>query len=586
MGATEIFSMIVGLVGGLAFFLYGMTVMSNGLEKMAGGKLERALNTLTSSTTRGILLGAGITIAIQSSSAFTVMLVGLVNSGVMQFSQTVSAIMGSNIGTTLTAWLLSLAGIDDSSGNIFLSMLKPANFSAILALIGVVMIMMSKSSKKKDIGSILVGFAVLMFGMSLMGDAMEPLSESESFAQVLVMFNNPVIGVVVGALFTGIIQSSAASVAILQSLALTGNITFGMAIPIIMGQNIGTCVTSLISSIGVTKNAKRVAAIHISFNIIGTVVILAIYSIVDYLITLAFLDTAIDAFGIAVVHSIFNITTTLMLLPFGKLLIKLAEVVVKGEDKTVVAPLIDERLLNTPSFAIPECNSVTVDMAKHSVKVIKDALSLLNNFDSKVIESICEIETVIDEYEDQLGAYLVKLSSKDLTDADSRQISKLLRAIGDFERIGDHAINIVDTIIEMKEKKISFSEQANHEIAILKFALDEIIDITFRAFSENNIVAAADVEPLEERIDDLILDIKTKHINRLQNGACTIELGFVLSDLLTNFERVSDHCSNIAVTLIDVSGEKGIHKYLDEVKSGINTAFSEKYEMYKNKYSV
>ena len=586
MGINEIFSMVVALVGGLAFFLYGMTVMSNGLEKMAGGKLERALDTLTSSTARGVMLGAGITIAIQSSSAFTVMLVGLVNSGVMQFSQTVSAIMGSNIGTTLTAWLLSLAGIDDSSGNIFLSMLKPANFSAILALIGVIMIMMSKNSKKKDIGSILVGFAVLMFGMSLMGDAMEPLSESEAFAQVLVMFNNPVIGVIVGALFTGIIQSSAASVAILQSLASTGSITFAMAIPIIMGQNIGTCVTSLISSIGVTKNAKRVAVIHISFNIIGTVVILAVYSIVDYLVTLAFLDTAIDELGIAIVHSIFNVTTTLLLLPFGKLLIKLAEFVVKGDDKTVEAPLIDERLLNTPSFAIPECNDVTVDMANLSVKTIKGALSLVNNFDKKTVDFVYETESMIDKYEDRLGAYLVKLSSKDLTDADSRQISKLLRAIGDFERIGDHAVNIVDTIIEMKEKKISFSEQANHEIDILKFALDEIIDITYRAFSENNLLAASDVEPLEERIDDLILDIKTKHIDRLQNGACTIELGFVLSDLLTNFERVSDHCSNIAVTLIDISGEKGVHKYLDEVKSGINTAFSEKYEMYKNKYSI
>lgn len=586
MDVNAIFSMIVGLVGGLAFFLYGMTVMSNGLEKMAGGKLERALNTLTSSTTRGILLGAGITIAIQSSSAFTVMLVGLVNSGVMQFSQTVSAIMGSNIGTTLTAWLLSLAGIDDTSGNIFLSMLKPSNFSAILALIGVVMIMMSKSPKKRDIGSILVGFAVLMFGMSLMGDAMEPLSESESFAQVLVMFNNPVIGVVVGALFTGIIQSSAASVAILQSLALTGNITFAMAIPIIMGQNIGTCVTSLISSIGVTKNAKRVAVIHISFNIIGTFLILVAYSLVDYLVSLAFLDTAIDAFGIAVVHSIFNVTTTLLLLPFGKLLIKLAEVVVKGDDKAVEAPLIDERLLHTPSFAIPECNNVTVEMAKLSVKTIKDAISLVNKFDKKTADSVYELESDIDKYEDQLGSYLVKLSSKDLTYSDSRQISKLLRAIGDFERIGDHAVNIVDTLTEMKEKKISFSEQANQEIGILKFALDEIIDITYRAFSENNVLAAADVEPLEERIDDLILDIKTKHIDRLQNGACTIELGFVLSDLLTNFERVSDHCSNIAVTLIDISGEKGVHKYLDEVKSGINTAFSEKYEMYKNKYSI
>lgn len=587
MNANEIFSMIVTLMGGLAFFLYGMNVMSGGLEKMTGGKLEKALNTLTSSTPKGILLGMGITIAIQSSSALTVMLVGLVNSGVMQFSQTVSVIMGSNIGTTLTAWLLSLAGIDDSGGNIFISLLKPTNFSPILALVGIVMIMTSKRSKRKDLGGILVGFAILMFGMSLMGDAMEPLSESESFASILTMFNNPIIGVLVGTAFTGIIQSSAASVAILQSLSMTGNVTFGMAIPIIMGQNIGTCVTSLISSIGVSKNAKRVAAIHISFNVIGTVTILLAYSIVDAIVSLAFIDQPIDAFGIAVVHSVFNVVTTLMLLPFRKLLIKLAEKIVKGDDKrAAMAPIIDERLLNTPSFAISECNSVTVDMAKYSVKAIRDALSLFNNYNQKTLDSVYETESIIDKYEDHLGTYLVKLSSEDLSNADSCQISKLLHAIGDFERIGDHAVNIADAVVEMNDKKISFSEEANREISILKFALDEIIDITYRAFSENNLRTAADVEPLEERIDDLILAIRTNHINRLKHGACTIELGFILSDLLTNFERVSDHCSNLAATMIEVSGDVGIHEYLGEVKSGRNELFAEKYEMYKNKYSI
>ena len=581
----DIFSMVITLVGGLAFFLYGMTVMSGGLEKMTGGKLEKALNKLTSNPINGILLGMGITIAIQSSSALTVMLVGLVNSGVMQFSQTVSVIMGSNIGTTLTAWLLSLIGLEDG-GNIFIRLLKPTNFSPILAFIGILMIMTSKRSARKDMGSILVGFAVLMFGMTLMSDAMEPLSESEQFASILTMFNNPILGILVGAVFTGIIQSSAASVAILQSISMTGGITYGMAIPIIMGQNIGTCVTSLISSIGVSKNAKRVAVLHISFNIIGTVVILIIYSIVDAIVNLAILDTSIDAFGIAIVHSIFNVTTTLILLPFRKLLIKLAEKVVRGDDIKRNVPIIDERLLKTPSFAISECNSTTADMAKHAVKGIRSAISLMNNFDSKLVKEIYENEEMIDKYEDQLGTYLVKLSAEDLSVMDSRQIAKLLHTIGDFERIGDHAVNITDAVIEMRDKKISFSEEAIDDIKILRFAIDEIVDLTFRAFTENNLSVAADIEPLEERIDDLILDIKTRHISRLQAGACTIELGFILSDFLTNFERISDHCSNIAVAIIEVSGDVGIHQYLGDVKSGKNEHFIEKYEMYKNKYSL
>ncbi len=581
----DIFSMVITLVGGLAFFLYGMTVMSGGLEKMTGGKLEKALNKLTSNPINGILLGMGITIAIQSSSALTVMLVGLVNSGVMQFSQTVSVIMGSNIGTTLTAWLLSLIGLEDG-GNIFIRLLKPTNFSPILAFIGILMIMTSKRSARKDMGSILVGFAVLMFGMTLMSDAMEPLSESEQFASILTMFNNPILGILVGAVFTGIIQSSAASVAILQSISMTGGITYGMAIPIIMGQNIGTCVTSLISSIGVSKNAKRVAVLHISFNIIGTVVILIIYSIVDAIVNLAILDTSIDAFGIAIVHSIFNVTTTLILLPFRKLLIKLAEKVVRGDDIKRNVPIIDERLLKTPSFAISECNSTTADMAKHAVKGIRSAISLMNNFDSKLVKEIYENEEMIDKYEDQLGTYLVKLSAEDLSVTDSRQIAKLLHTIGDFERIGDHAVNITDAVIEMRDKKISFSEEAIDDIKILRFAIDEIVDLTFRAFTENNLSVAADIEPLEERIDDLILDIKTRHISRLQAGACTIELGFILSDFLTNFERISDHCSNIAVAIIEVSGDVGIHQYLGDVKSGKNEHFIEKYEMYKNKYSL
>lgn len=581
----DIFYMVVTLIGGLAFFLYGMNVMSSGLEKMTGGKLEKALNKLTSNPVNGILLGMGITIAIQSSSALTVMLVGLVNSGVMQFSQTVSVIMGSNIGTTLTAWLLSLIGLEDG-GNIFIRLLKPTNFSPILAFVGILMIMTSKRSNRKDMGAILVGFAVLMFGMTLMGDAMEPLSESEQFASILTMFNNPILGILVGTVFTGIIQSSAASVAILQSLSMTGGITYGMAVPIIMGQNIGTCVTSLISSIGVSKNAKRVAVLHISFNIIGTAVILIIYSIVDAIVDLAILDTSIDAFGIAVVHSIFNVSTTLMLLPFRKLLIKLAEKIVKGDDTKRTAPIIDERLLKTPSFAISECNSTTAAMAKYSVRGIKDAVSLISGYDPKLVTEIYENEEMIDKYEDQLGTYLVKLSAEDLSVTDSRQIAKLLHTIGDFERIGDHAVNITDVMTEMKDKKISFSDEAMDDIKILRFAVDEIVDLTYRAFTANDLATAADIEPLEERIDDLILEIKTRHISRLQAGACTIELGFILSDLLNNLERVSDHCSNIAVALIEVSGDMGIHQYLGDVKSGKNAHFIEKYDMYKKKYSL
>ncbi len=581
----DIFSMVISLMGGLAFFLYGMNVMSSGLEKMTGGKLEKALNSLTSNPVKGILLGMGITIAIQSSSALTVMLVGLVNSGVMQFSQTVSVIMGSNIGTTLTAWFLALVGLDDG-GNIFIRLLKPTNFSPILALIGILMIMTSKRSRRKDLGAILVGFAILMFGMSLMSDAMAPLSESEKFASILTMFNNPILGVLVGAVFTGIIQSSAASVAILQSLSLTGGMTYGMAIPIIMGQNIGTCVTSLISSIGVSKNAKRVAVLHISFNIIGTFTILVIYSIVDAVIEIALLDTAIDAFGIAVFHSIFNVVTTVMLLPFRNALIKLSEKIVKGDDQEKSLPIIDERLLNTPSFAISECNNATASMAAFSVKGIKDAVSLLGNFNQKVIDDIYENELKIDKYEDQLGTYLVKLSSKDLSVTDSCQIAKLLHTIGDFERIGDHAVNITDTMIEMHEKKISFSDEANNDIKILKFALDEIVELTYRSFTENNLLLATDIEPLEECIDDLILEIKTRHVSRLQNGECTIELGFILSDLLTNFERVSDHCSNIGVAIIEVAGDVGVHEYLGGVKSGRNESFASKYDMYKKKYSL
>lgn len=574
------------LLGGLAFFLYGMTVMSNGLEKLAGGKLERALKQMTSSRWKSLGLGAGITIAIQSSSALTVMLVGLVNSGIMQLPQTVGVIMGSNIGTTLTAWILSLAGVEGDS--FFLKMLKPTSFSPLVALLGIVLIMMAKSTKKKDIGSICVGFAILMYGMTLMSDAVSPLQDMPEFASMLTAFQNPVLGVVVGAAFTGIIQSSAASVAILQSLSATGGITFGMAIPIIMGQNIGTCVTSLISSIGVTKNAKRVSVVHISFNVIGTVVLLILYYGLDAIFGFPFTDQPIDRLGIAVCHTIFNVFTTLVLLPMQKQLVKIAEFVIRDDPKDKESyTFLDERLLKTPSFAISECTNHTVGMCRIARDAILEAISLRENFDDKKVAFIREHENQLDLYEDKLGTFLVKLSRNDMSDEDSKKVSLLLHTIGDFERIGDHALNLVKSAMEMEEKHVQFSPAAQKEITVLAEALKEIVGITTRAFEQNDLELAGRVEPLEQVIDGLILDIKTNHIDRLQSGACTIELGFILSDLLTNYERVSDHCSNIAVALIEVAHSSfDTHEYLNAVKNMDNAVFQQRYEEYKNQYAL
>ncbi|MBE6854797.1 MAG: Na/Pi cotransporter family protein [Ruminococcus sp.] len=580
----DIFNVIT-LLGGLAFFLYGMTTMSNGLEKIAGGKLERALNKMTSNPFKGLVLGAGITIAIQSSSALTVMLVGLVNSGIMQLQQSVGVIMGSNIGTTLTAWILSLAGLEGDS--VFIKLLKPTSFSPIVALIGILLIMAAKSTKKKDIGSILVGFAVLMYGMTLMGDAMKPLQGMPEFQRILTAFNNPILGVAVGAIFTGIIQSSAASVAILQSLASSGSVTFGMAIPIIMGQNIGTCVTSLISSIGVTKNAKRVAVVHISFNIIGTVVLLIAYYGSDAIFHYAFTDSSIDAFGIAVCHSIFNVTTTILLFPFNKLLVKLAEKIVPITEEKETYAFLDDRLLNTPAFAISECKNMTDKMAGIAHDAIANAITLDKLYDKDVCTYVITQEDELDHYEDKLGTFLVKISGNDLSDADSQKVSLLLHTIGDFERIGDHATNLVKVAEEMHSKKISFSPQAQAEIAVLTAALSEIVEMTTNAFCNDDLSLAAKVEPLEQVIDELIAEIKSRHIERLQKGNCTIELGFVLSDLINNYERVSDHCSNIAVALIEVAQKCfDTHEYLSALKQTGDEAYNKYFKAYQEQYSL
>lgn len=579
----DLFS-ILTLLGGLAFFLYGMHAMSSGLEKLAGGKLERTLRKITSSRIKSLMFGAGITIAIQSSSAMTVMLVGLVNSGIMNLNQTIGIIMGSNIGTTGTAWILSLSGLESS--NTFIRLLKPENFSPIVALIGISLIMGSKKHRHKDIGMIMVGFAVLMFGMNLMSGAVSPLAESENFSKILTAFNNPILGVLVGAVFTGIIQSSAASVAVLQALSLTGSISAGMAIPIIMGQNIGTCVTAVIASIGVTRSAKRVAAVHMSFNIIGTTLCLVLFYALDAVFSFSFKDSAIGALGIAVSHSLFNITSTVFLLPFSGMLEKLALKIVPDKAETGVRALLDDRLLLTPSFAISECRNKTADMAYLARDTLLESIELIEKFDTKLADKIITSEDTLDMYEDKLGSFLVKIATKNLTVEDSREVSKLLRIIGDLERIGDHALNITDAARELYEKDISFSSDAMDEYRTLASALTEILNITMLSFEKNSIELAIKVEPLEQVIDGLIDAVKTRHIDRLQCGKCTITLGFILSDLLNNFERVSDHCSNIAVCIIEIDqGSLDTHEYLHGIKT-TDKSFLEAFNIYSEKYRL
>ena len=581
----DIFSVIT-LIGGLAFFLYGMHVMSSGLERMAGGKLEHALKRMTSNPLKSLALGAGITVAVQSSSAVTVMLVGLVNSGLMNIAQTPGVVMGSNIGTTLTAWLLSLVGLE--TDNVWLKLLKPENFSLIFAMVGAVLIMMSKKPRRRDIGSILVGFAVLMYGMKFMSSAVSPLADMPEFASLLTAFRNPLLGVLVGALFTGIIQSSAASVGILQALALTGNISYGMAIPIIMGQNIGTCVTALISSIGVKRNAKKVAAIHVSFNLIGTVFFLALFYGLDALAHFSFTDMPIGAFEIAVVHSIFNVATTILLLPFSKQLVKIANLVVrdkKGKEEPP-AKRLDERLLATPSVAVGESNAMTVDMMKTAHRTLLQALALIEHYNEKTAEEILEQENRLDACEDELGTYLVRLASNKLSAEDSMLVSKMLHTIGDFERLGDHAVNILGSVRELQEKKLCFSPAGKEDLALLSSALTEILSLTAEAYEKNDAEIASRVEPLEQTIDGLVERIKDKHVTRLQNGECTIQLGFILADLLNNFERVSDHCSNIAVSVIEIKHNTfDTHQYLNRVKYG-SREFTAQYEEYCEKYGL
>ncbi|MBE6024353.1 MAG: Na/Pi cotransporter family protein [Cellulosilyticum sp.] len=580
----DLFSVFT-LLGGLAFFLYGMTIMSNGLEKMTGGKLERAIRKMTSSPIKSLALGTGITIAIQSSSAVTVMLVGFVNSGIMALENTIGIIMGSNIGTTSTAWILSLSSI---KGESFLArLLKPEAFSPIIAVIGTLLIMCSKSSKKRDIGNIIIGFSLLMYGMKLMSDAVSPLADIPEFAHLLVAFTNPFLGVLAGTLFTGVIQSSSASVGILQALSLTGGITYEMAIPIIMGQNIGTCVTALISSIGVNKNAKRVAIVHIYFNLIGTAVCLGVFLIMKYGINCPFISQTTSPVGIAVAHSIFNIATTMLLLPFHKKLVQLAKWTIKDMNEEEQYSFLDERLLFTPSVAIAECKECTIKMAQLVKENLYSSLETLEHYNSDIVLEIQYKEKLIDQHEDKIGTYLVKLSSRELSDLDSKDISKMLHMIGDFERIGDHAINITDFATECVERKIQFSNEAKLEMKKLTEAVKEIMEMAVNAFINDDIDLAKRVEPLEEVIDYLKIELKKRHVDRLKLGKCTIEQGLVFNDFIANCERISDHCSNVAVCIIQVKESSfETHQYLEDIKSELTGPFIEEYKHFKCKYQI
>ena len=576
--------MVAMLLGGLAFFLYGMSAMSDGLEKMAGGGLERTLRKVTKNQFLGFALGAGITIAIQSSSAMTVMLVGLVNSGIVAFADSFGIIMGSNVGTTLTAWMLSLAGIDGD--NFFLTLLQPMTFAPILAFVGIVMRMLSKKDKQKHIGMILIGFAVLMSGMDMMSASMKSVQEMKGFQSLLTSFDIPIVALLISVVFTGIIQSSAATVGIVQALAITGAISYKMAIPLVLGANIGTCITALISSFGTNKNAKRVVAMHIYVNVIGSVLCMIALYAVD-IFNPSVITAPISMVGVALVHTVFNTANTVILIPFRKLLIKLCELTVRSGKVKEHTVFLDERLFNNVPLAISECRRLTVEMADFSRTAIRTAISLIEKYNDGVAQTVEELESLTDKYEDKLGTYLVRLSNNALSDEDSHAIARLLHSIGDFERIGDHALNIRDIAVEIHQKKIVFSENATNELKVLTDAICEILDLSVDSFINDDPVTAAHVEPLEQIIDKLRDELKSRHVERLQNGECTIQLGFVFSDLLTNYERVADHCSNVAVYTIQLHSSKlDAHKYLSKVTRHPDEGFISDYNSYAEKYAL
>ncbi len=573
---------VLTLIGGLCLFLFGMNVMGDSLERFAGSGLKTLLGRLTNNKFLGFLTGLGVTAVIQSSSATTVMVVGFVNSGLMTLSQAIGVIMGANIGTTVTAWLVSMMGINGSG---FLAFLKPMSFTPVLALVGIALCMFAKSSKKKDIGTILLGFTTLMFGMDIMSNAVSGLKDVPAFQNLFLKFENPILGVLVGTFVTAVIQSSSASVGILQGLAhATGKISLTAAIPIIMGQNIGTCVTALLSSIGTNKNARRAAVVHLCFNVIGTAICLVAFWGITEAFDISYFSQQANAVNIAVCHTVFNVACTCMLLPMSKLLEKLAyKIVPEGKTEERFEEL-DERLLVTPAVALDRCQTMVAVMAEGSISSLKDSISLLKKYDASIAETIKENEEKADHYEDILGSYLVKLSGQNITEYESTEISKLLKLIGDFERISDHSVNVLQSIDEMREKEISFSADAAKEMDNLASAVNEILDLSRKAFIENDLDAARQVEPLEQVIDGIILKMHDGHINRLKTGDCSIESGFILNDLTNNLERVSDHCSNIAIRVIDAADNNmNIHESLKTLKNG-NPDFDRQFDIYSKKY--
>jgi len=575
---------VLTLIGGLCLFLFGMSVMGDSLERAAGNSLRSILAKLTNRRMMGFLTGLAITAVIQSSSATTVMVVGFVNSGLMTLKQAISVIMGANVGTTVTAWLLSLSGIDGDT--LFIQLLKPMSFTPVLALIGIIFQMFGKSSRQKDIGAILLGFATLMFGMDIMSDAVSGLKDVPAFRQMFIMFQNPVLGVLAGAILTAIIQSSSASVGILQALASTGQVSYGAAIPIMMGQNIGTCVTALLSSIGTTKNARRAALVHLSFNIIGTIVWLTVFAVIRALFAPVLLQQSASLMGIAVAHSVFNVACTCLLLPMGGLLEKLAILLVPDSKTTETVSELDERLLATPPIALERCHAVADEMAACAVDCLNKAISSLTHYTPALAQEIRDGESRTDHYEDILGSYLVKLSSQRIGDSASQEAAMLLKLIGDFERISDHSVNILESAEEMQEKELRFSPAARKELDTLTAAVREILAISLEAFRTGDPEVIHSVEPLEQVIDRLKDILRTNHILRLQQGECTVTVGFVWSDLLTNLERTADHCSNIAGCMIDMqSHDMNTHAHLRALKNS-GEAFLEKLEVYSAKYAI
>lgn len=575
---------LLTMIGGLCLFLFGMNIMGQALERRAGDSLKSILGKMTTRTAIGLLTGLGVTAVIQSSSATTVMVVGFVNSGLMTLRQAINVIMGANIGTTVTAWILSLGGIDGS--NFFVRMLKPSSFTPILALIGIINIMFAKSGRKKDTGTILLGFATLMFGMETMSGAVKGLADVPAFQSLFVMFKNPILGVLAGALLTAVIQSSSASVGILQALAVTGQVSYGAAIPIIMGQNIGTCITAMLSSIGANKNAKRAALVHLSFNVIGTIVWLAVYILINAFLRPAILDAAANSFGIAVAHSAFNILCTILLLPMAGMLEKLVTKLVPDSAKLEMSSELDERLLATPPIALERCRMLAVEMASCASGALGSSLSSLREFSPALAKSIRADENQTDHYEDILSSYLVQLSTLQISEKDSREAAGLLKMIGDFERIGDHAVNLLESAEELRDKGLAFSKQAEAELSVMYGAVSESLALAVAAFAGNDVDVAAKVEPLEQVVDNLKELLRMRHILRLQKGECSINTGFVLADVLTNLERVSDHCSNIAACVIDMAqSNMNMHETIRATRSG-SAEYDKMYKDYASRFAL